>query len=193
MFYYGPLLFSPILSFPSCECSTGERQIIFSNLDELLMIHRELDNTFKAAIASSSTRTIDNVGHIMVRWAPKLRILGPYCANITYAKHTLNQVLCRKDEEKDFGLKNYLETAATLRGMRRQRLDDLLDLPRRRIQRSQPTYPLSPYDHQELSCIQRMPFFTILLYMQKLLLFQEPMNSLVHITLKIVRSGTHYS
>ena len=61
-----------------------------------------------------------------------------YCANITVAKHSLTTLLEQLRSEGNHTLEGYFRTCEQFKEIRRQTLADLLDLPRRRLQR----YPL---------------------------------------------------
>eukprot|EP00039_Didymoeca_costata_P020144 m.340228 g.340228 ORF g.340228 m.340228 type:complete len:614 (-) comp19185_c0_seq1:160-2001(-) len=83
---------------------------------------------------------LTNVGLIMKEWLLEggLKPYAKYCAGIATAKHTLNTVLEHQRAQRNHFFDCFIQTLEGLRESRRQQLGDLLDLPRRRLQR----YPL---------------------------------------------------
>jgi len=84
---------------------------------------------------------LERIGELMCEWLRSPGLFdqySKYCANITVAKHTLQTLLEQLKSQNKHALEGYLRTSEQFKEIRRQTLADLLDLPRRRLQR----YPL---------------------------------------------------
>eukprot|EP00041_Stephanoeca_diplocostata_P009206 m.140006 g.140006 ORF g.140006 m.140006 type:complete len:569 (-) comp17649_c0_seq1:269-1975(-) len=118
--------------------SKNEVQAIFANLDKILFHHQRLDRLLTDA---RSEQGISTIGEIYSAWFKSwemAREYGEYCANLAYAKHVLRAALQRHKNEKNEAVSLFMQHASELKFFERQSLEDLLDLPRRRLAR----YPL---------------------------------------------------
>lgn len=110
-----------------------ETKLLFSNIEEICQIHRELNSILEAA---RETDIIEEIGNILLDWFPKLTAYKDYCANIFAAKHII-------DSKNATAAPNSPWTQMTNAAIRsfsqfqRQTLYGLIDQPRRRLQRYQ--------------------------------------------------------
>lgn len=102
---------------------------LFANLPDIVALHTELCQKMQDA-----TENMENgLSAPLLEYVSRLSIYGQYCANLPYAKHVLERA-----KKNDMRFHDFLEMGRDLPQTRRMDLWDLLDFPRRRLQR----YPL---------------------------------------------------
>jgi RhoGEF domain len=121
------------------------QQAIFSNLPAIIAFHQTLNSRL-----TDSWESEQGVGIPFYDEATGFLIYGQYCANLHYAKHVLDQ---QKKSNPRFVA--FLEVGRDMAQCRRMDLWDLLDYPRRRLQR----YPLlikTVIHHTELATTEHV-------------------------------------
>jgi len=105
--------------------------LVFSELDSLLPLHRNLIQKIKD-IRRSDGR-IDDIGRVFLEWLPTLTPYYQYCANIHTAKETLDSIV-----KQHKGVSDYLRRCRESPFSRKMDLFMYVDLPRQRLMK----YPL---------------------------------------------------
>lgn len=123
-----------------------EAETIFSTLSSICRIHKSdpaggahNGTPLHDALDSAREKTgLPNPGKLFCAWWEEHQpheLYGEYCTNLALAKHTLKVIRERYRKKGDNRLEEYLARSAELPCFDRQHLADLLDAPRRRIQR----------------------------------------------------------
>eukprot|EP00048_Salpingoeca_helianthica_P016202 m.230988 g.230988 ORF g.230988 m.230988 type:complete len:521 (-) comp18207_c0_seq1:26-1588(-) len=105
-----------------------KEKAIFGNLPEIEQLHRDF-------FAQLKQLTVDmaSISQPLAQCAARFAVYGEYCANLAYARYALE-----REKKQNLRFADFLEAGRDLKQSRRMDLWDLLDFPRRRLQR----YPL---------------------------------------------------
>eukprot|EP00047_Mylnosiga_fluctuans_P011257 m.20289 g.20289 ORF g.20289 m.20289 type:complete len:534 (+) comp3518_c0_seq2:84-1685(+) len=109
--------------------SDDVQRALFANINDIIAFHSKLQRDMIA----SGTDFDGNIGPALQENAAGFRVYGQYCANMAYAKHVLE-----RQKATDARFTEFMELCRDLPQTRRMDLWDLMDYPRRRLQR----YPL---------------------------------------------------
>lgn len=105
-----------------------KEKALFCNLAAIEQLHRDFNAQLQSVSGDMAT-----LSEPLAQCAARFAVYGEYCANLAYAKYALE-----REKKHNIRFSDFLEAGRDLRQSRRMDLWDLLDFPRRRLQR----YPL---------------------------------------------------
>ncbi|XP_067861238.1 neuroepithelial cell-transforming gene 1 protein isoform X2 [Heptranchias perlo] len=141
--YHDPMLKLSIMS-------EEELTQIFGALDSYIPLHEDL--LTKLAKATKQDGTVEQIGHILVSWLPRLDEYKEYCSNQLAAKALLDQ------KKQDKRVQDFLQRCLASPFSRKLDLWSFLDIPRSRLVK----YPLllkeilrhTPSDHSDQKSLE---------------------------------------
>ncbi|KAK2105485.1 nucleolar protein net1 [Saguinus oedipus] len=141
--YHDPMLKLSIMS-------EEELTHIFGDLDSYIPLHEDL--LARIGEATKPDGTVEQIGHVLVNWLPRLNAYRGYCSNQLAAKALLDQ------KKQDPRVQDFLQRCLESPFSRKLDLWSFLDIPRSRLVK----YPLllkeilkhTPQDHPDVQLLE---------------------------------------